>query len=705
MAKRWTEVEVSPQYQQLSPQDKIGAKKQYFSEVVSSKPEFNSLVSEDKTEAKRQFFGGVLVEDLPESTFRPKNVGIETAKGTAGYVGGRAKGLLKGTGESILHLGQTVKAVGNLAAGTIQKVPTSAAGMILRKLPGAEEREEYPEAFVKSIKEDPLGFATDTALTAGAGGVAGKILKGVPKKYQAVKKGLEESQKRREEFAERINNSLIGATKKDVVYGNPGRGIAKEGITGKSFKEVKTKISEKLNTLGSQLDDVYSKNETVINNYSEALRPLINARRELMKAPADNAAAIERIENILNDVTGMSTGKVRNYNLRPAEARKFKKYVDDFADWSLEGKSDSFINKAVKKSYHTIDEILDESLPQSKLLNERVTDLISAKKAITSKMDKLKVKEVMPGSLMGMVNVPLGFLRGPRFKTGLASVLSRKYPKEFKTEVFKKPLFTGGSRSGLLTGGQQKLLPSPRTAGYKYNPPGYSTKPVKPLITPFEKSGPTIQAGRPEMSYTESKRWYKEYQTQKLGEALKKQLLAQKSTSPKTFPPSKGTDPLKYKTAEEFVRGQFDNKYVPAKNVISGLKVRKEIPNQDSISATFGNDYETLSGVREIPMSEFSKPSIPTQKVRNLAKAIQESGEINPLIIAIGKEGQPYILEGGNRFDALGLLGKKSLPAQVVLDTRGLSKSNLTSLWQQAQGNIEKGSLESRIIKREIKKK
>ena len=314
MAKRWTEVEVSPQYQQLSHQDKIGAKKQYFSEVVSSKPEFNSLVSEDKTEAKRQFFGGVLVEDLPESTFQPKNVGIETVKGTAGYVGGRVKGLLKGTVESILHPVQTVKGLGNLAAGTIQKDPTSPVGMLLKKIPGAEEREKYPEALVESVKKDPLRFATEIALTAGAGGVAGKILKGVPKKYQAVKKGLEESQKGREEFAERINNSLIGATKKDVVYGNPGRGIAKEGITGKSIKEVKTKISEKLDMLGGQLDDVYAKNETVINNYSEALRPLINARRELMKAPADNAAAIKRIENILNDVTGMSTGKLRNYN-------------------------------------------------------------------------------------------------------------------------------------------------------------------------------------------------------------------------------------------------------------------------------------------------------------------------------------------------------------------------------------------------------
>ena len=173
MAKRWTEVEVSPQYQQLSPQDKIGAKKQYFSEVVSSKPEFNSLVSEDKTEAKRQFFGGVLGEDLPESTFQPKNVGIETVKGTAGYVGGVAHGILKGTVESILHPVQTVKGLGNLAAGTIQKDPTSPVGMLLKKIPGAEEREKYPEALVKSVKEDPLRFATETALTAGAGGVAG----------------------------------------------------------------------------------------------------------------------------------------------------------------------------------------------------------------------------------------------------------------------------------------------------------------------------------------------------------------------------------------------------------------------------------------------------------------------------------------------------------------------------------------------------
>ena len=324
-------------------------------------------------------------------------------------------------------------------------------------------------------------------------------------------------------------------------------------------------------------------------------------------------------------------------------------------------------------------------------------------------MRKLEVKEVVPGSLLGMASVPLGFLRGPRFKTGLASILSRKYPKEFKTEVFKKPLFTGESRSGLLTGGQQKLLPSPQSAGYKYNPPGYSVPPVKPLITPFEKSGPPIQAGRPEMSYTESKRWYKEYQTQKLGEALKKQLLAQKSTSPKTLLPSKGTDPLiaearKYKTAEEFVENKFKKDLSDFNKTLS-----EKYPNVDFYVSQKGDEIKLSKVI--VPVSNQRKGT-GTQFMNDLLAYADSKGKRIILTADASYGGnKARLIEFYKRFGFRENKGKSrdfSISETMVREGKPLKqdyKSNLTSLWQQAHGNIEKGSLESRIIKREIKKK
>lgn len=103
---------------------------------------------------------------------------------------------------------------------------------------------------------------------------------------------------------------------------------------------------------------------------------------------------------------------------------------------------------------------------------------------------------------------------------------------------------------------------------------------------------------------------------------------------------------------------------------VSGLKVRSEIPNQSSISATFNDGEVTvLPGVREIPIEAFDPEYEPerTTRVSDLASEIKASREINPLIVAIDEKG-PYILEGGHRYDALRSLGVKSIPAQVVME-------------------------------------
>lgn len=119
---------------------------------------------------------------------------------------------------------------------------------------------------------------------------------------------------------------------------------------------------------------------------------------------------------------------------------------------------------------------------------------------------------------------------------------------------------------------------------------------------------------------------------------------------------------------------QWDARYPRAGGVVSGLAVGPDVPNTDSISAGF-NDWHELSGVREVPMSEFgsAKPhdnfyaANDIQRSRSLAEEIRNAGWIAPLIVGIDDEG-PYILEGGHRFVALGELGVVSFPAVVVID-------------------------------------
>ena len=98
-----------------------------------------------------------------------------------------------------------------------------------------------------------------------------------------------------------------------------------------------------------------------------------------------------------------------------------------------------------------------------------------------------------------------------------------------------------------------------------------------------------------------------------------------------------------------------------------GLTVGDHVANTDSIAASL-TDYKERPGVREVPMGLFENQTInKSAKVKALAAQIKASGHIDPVIVVVDKDG-PYILEGGHRFDALKLLGKKSIPALVVDD-------------------------------------
>ena len=103
------------------------------------------------------------------------------------------------------------------------------------------------------------------------------------------------------------------------------------------------------------------------------------------------------------------------------------------------------------------------------------------------------------------------------------------------------------------------------------------------------------------------------------------------------------------------------------------------VSNTDSISATLDDDWTELKGLREVPMtllngdSEFnpkrlSYSTTESDRIRALAATIRDSNAVEPVIVVVDKEG-PYVLEGGHRYTALRLLGAKSIPALVILDT------------------------------------
>jgi hypothetical protein len=106
---------------------------------------------------------------------------------------------------------------------------------------------------------------------------------------------------------------------------------------------------------------------------------------------------------------------------------------------------------------------------------------------------------------------------------------------------------------------------------------------------------------------------------------------------------------------------------------VDGLTVREDVPNMASISASL-NNYTVLPGVRSVPIADLGESGPATgnldaldARTRELAEAIGQSNEINPLIVVYSGSGN-YVLEGAHRIDALDALGKQSIPAIVVID-------------------------------------
>ncbi len=120
---------------------------------------------------------------------------------------------------------------------------------------------------------------------------------------------------------------------------------------------------------------------------------------------------------------------------------------------------------------------------------------------------------------------------------------------------------------------------------------------------------------------------------------------------------------------ENELEEEYNKKYPVAGSVVDGREVIDNVDNMSSIAATFYR-YLILDDIREVDFAELYENG--TKIDRNprsiaLAEEIKQSGKIMPLIIGVDRTG-PFVVEGSHRYDALAMLGAKSIPAIVVLD-------------------------------------
>lgn len=131
--------------------------------------------------------------------------------------------------------------------------------------------------------------------------------------------------------------------------------------------------------------------------------------------------------------------------------------------------------------------------------------------------------------------------------------------------------------------------------------------------------------------------------------------------------------------AEEQLDTSYSAKYpeIPEGAKVDGREVIDNVDNMSSIAASIVN-YLILEGIREVDFTQFDMPPHVTARTKALAQRIQQSGQLMPLIVGVDAQG-PYIMEGSHRYDALKMLGAKSIPAVVVLDLDELLPQQKTS--------------------------
>jgi hypothetical protein len=229
----------------------------------------------------------------------------------------------------------------------------------------------------------------------------------------------------RENMASRVVNSLVKPLLKDFSYGkNPGLGIAKAGIVGKSLDELAQNITIARSKIGQQIGNLLDSIPSQVKlNLEPALKYVEDAMNSAVKQ--NNTTLLNRLNEVKTAITSnlerestelgekiVSTGKKNLSSLTAKEAAKIKTEIGDLTKWTGNLSDDQLINKALKQVYgnvrYNIQQAVNKVNPQMgrqlETLSEDYANLTSAEIA-TKYRDKLMQRQdliSLKGHLFGI---------------------------------------------------------------------------------------------------------------------------------------------------------------------------------------------------------------------------------------------------------------------------------------------------------------
>ena len=377
----------------------------------------------------------------------------------------------------------------------------------------------------------------------------------------ALSKGKQALLGQAQPTAEMFINSLIKPLQKDFAYGkNPARGILNEGIVANSFDDLVTKVQEKTRLVGEGIGAIGQKLD--LSGATLDLTPAITPINEAIEraAKSNNVTLFNSLQNVktalMHDlqvgadekgVPAIMQGNPKN--LISAGYQEAKEFLSDIAEhtrFTGNPSDDKALNLATKQAYGTAREIMNKTADsvdpqlgvQIRNLNERYSDLLSAKSAINHRDIVMKRQNIL--NLADKFSIPVavassvatGLITGDFSKAGI--ILAA----ELATIAGTKALGSTASKTRIAQF-LSRLAPEERQGILNSTP---ALKNLYERITGNVE--PDINAPK-----TKTLQTVEDYlKNPKLGlslEDVSKSPLAQEAR--------------KYKSAEEFVKGQDKN--------------------------------------------------------------------------------------------------------------------------------------------------
>jgi hypothetical protein len=204
-----------------------------------------------------------------------------------------------------------------------------------------------------------------------------------------------------------INESL-GATARDVTYGNPAKGILDEGINSPFTGDIEkykaalragaspeqamqaaggraAAVSERITQLAPQVDQALSASTAQIPVADVIDKPLMKAATEIIGNPAMTGAEKDSALTQLGSLQQSLKEGLGN-TLSPLQANQIKQAIGGRINWAGNISVTDDVRPAYRAVYGALKQAVNQAVPEVAPVNERLTNLLAAQTDIEKLM-------------------------------------------------------------------------------------------------------------------------------------------------------------------------------------------------------------------------------------------------------------------------------------------------------------------------------